>query len=83
MRILVHHADQKVGGVFAAGLGGGLTFRERRHNEGFVPPAVVPGTGVGYFAITFLPQLGFFAAAHQGESSTGHDRNVGAANDFQ
>ena len=61
----------------------GWTFRQRRDHEWFVPPAVVPCAGVGDFAVTLLPHLGFCASANQRESSAGHDGNIGAAHDFE
>ena len=54
-----------------------------RHDERFVPPAVVPGAGEGDFAVTLLPHLGFCASANQRETGAGHDGDIGAAHDFE
>ncbi len=80
---LVHLANQEVSRVFVCGLGGGRTFRQGWDDKGFVPPAIVPGAGKGHFAVTLLPELGFFAPAHQREDSSRHHRNIGAADDFE
>ena len=67
MRILAHLANQKMCSVLGGGLGSGLAFRQGRDNEGFVPPAVIPGARESHFAEALLPQLGFFMPPHQRE----------------
>src|SRR5258707_7075049 len=83
MRVLAHHPDQEMSGVFLSRLDLGLPFGQRWNDEGLVPPSVIPGTCVGYFSVTLLPQLRFFAAAHQGENGARHHRNVSAADDLE
>src|SRR5271165_2247421 len=70
-------------GVFRCGLGGGRAFWKFGNNEGFVPPAGVPGAGESDFAVTLLPEAGFFGSADQRENCAGEDGDVGAADDFQ
>src|SRR5271165_6384400 len=70
-------------GVFRCGLGGGRAFWKFGNDEGFVPPTRVPGAGKADFAVTLLPEAGFFGSADQRENRAGEDGNVGAANDFQ
>ncbi len=70
-------------GVFAGGFGRGLAFRQRGDDEGLVPPAVIPRARESHFAEALLPYLSFFAPPHQWENRPGHDRNIGAAHDFE
>src|SRR5581483_1628164 len=63
--IAVHHSDHEVGRIFARRLRCRLTFGRRRDGERFMPPAVVPGASKAHLPIALLPELGFFAAAHQ------------------
>ena len=70
-------------GVFVGGFGRGLAFRQRWNDEGLVPPAVIPCARKSHFAEALLPDLGFFAPPHQWENGPGHDRNVGAAHNFE
>src|ERR1022692_37025 len=83
MRIFVDHADQEVSGVLVGGMGSGLPFRELRNYVMFVPPAIIPGTGERHFSIHCLPQKGFLTAMDERKYGSGHDRNIGAANQLQ
>src|ERR1700691_1447427 len=83
MRILVHHANEKVSGVLVGGFGGGLTLEHFGNDVVFVPPTIIPGAGECNFSIHGLPQRGLVTAMHTREDGPGHDRNVGAANQLQ
>src|SRR5258708_3428993 len=72
-----------MGCVFVAGLGGGLAFRKRGHDEWLVPPAIVPRSRVGYFSIALLPHLSFFTAAYQRENGSRHYRNIRPADNLK
>ena len=61
----------------------GCSFGQRGHDEGLVPPAIVPCAGVGDLAVALLPHLRFLAGADQGERCAGHNGNVGASHDFE
>src|ERR1700676_1110567 len=80
---LAHHTNQKMGSIFIGGLSGRSPLRQRGGDEGLVPPAIVPGAGVGHFSVALLPLLRFFASANQRKRSAGHYRDVGASNDFK
>ena len=79
----MHHADQEVSSVLIGRFGSGLPFRKLRNYVRFVPPAIIPGAGECDFAISCLPQNGFVTAVHQRKYGSGHDRNIGAANQLQ
>src|ERR1700683_2241799 len=69
--------------VFVRRLGRRPSFWKLRHHKRLMPPAVIPRARVGYFSVTLLPGLGFLTAADQRERRSGHNRNVGAADDLQ
>src|SRR6266851_3237207 len=83
MRILAHHSNQKMGSIFIGGLGGRLPLRKRGDDEGLVPPAIVPGPGIGHFSVALLPLLRFFMSANQRKRRAGHDGDVGASDYLQ
>src|ERR1700730_1948157 len=83
MREFVDHTDQEVSGIFVHGLGARPPFRKCRYNEALVPPAFIPSTCVGYFPVTFLPELRFVATADQRKHGAGHHRNVRTPDDFE
>src|SRR3981081_2860820 len=72
-----------MGGIFIGSLGGVLPFQKTGDDEGLVPPAIVPGAGVGHFSVALLPLLRFFVSANQRKHRARDHRNVGAANDFE
>src|SRR6202158_1359428 len=72
-----------MGGIFIGGLGGELPLRKRGDDEGLVPPAIVPGPGVGHFSVALLPLLRLFVSANQRKRRAGHYGDIGASNDFE
>src|SRR5260370_2718338 len=70
-------------GIFIGGLACGLAFGEGGHDEGLVPPAIIPRAGIGHFSVALLPLLRFLAAADEWKRRAGHYGNVGASDDLQ
>ncbi len=70
-------------GIFIGGLACGLAFGEGGHDEGLVPPAIIPRAGIGHFSVALLPLLRFLAAADERKRRAGHYGNVGASDDLQ
>src|SRR5580704_4664745 len=83
VRILVHHANQKMSRILVGRFGSWLTFQESGNHVVLVPPAIVPGTGECDLSIYCLPQLSSLAAMHEWKHSSGYDGNIGAANYLQ
>src|SRR5258708_6760285 len=69
--------------IFISGFGGRLPPQKLGNDEGLVPPAIVPGPGVGDSSVALLPLLRFFVSPDQRKHCAGHYGNVGAANDFK
>src|SRR4029077_19418186 len=57
--------------------------RKRGDNEGLVPPAIVPSSGVSHFSVALLPLLRFFVSPNQRKRRAWHYGDVGASNDFE
>ena len=83
VRIFVHHPHQEMRRVFIGWLGGWRPFRQRRHHEWFVPPALVPGALIRHLAVALLPQSCLLAGAHQRERRAFHNRDIRAAHDLE
>lgn len=79
----MHHANEKMRGIFNRRFRCRLAFGQGRNNKRLVPPAVIPRPRVGDFAVSFLPQLGFIAPSYHRKSRARHDRNIGAANNLK
>src|ERR1700730_15166540 len=73
----------KMRSYFLGGLRGRPPLRKRGHDEGPVPPAIVPSPGVRDLSRTLLPLLRFFVSPNQRKSRAGHYGDVGASDDFE
>src|ERR1700758_3618281 len=83
MRILVHHANQKMSRVFVGRPERRLALGKIWNDVRFVPPALIPRACVGDLPITLLPKLRLFVAADEWKDSAWDDRNVRSPDDFQ
>ena len=83
VRILVHHAHQKMRGVFLRRLGCRLPFRYLAQLVGSVIEPRSPCAQPRNRAKTLLPLLGSLLRSHQGILGTQHHGDVGAPNKFE